>query len=117
MKAASYRRVPAGTQPNYLYPPYISPCKRPPQQPLILLPHTLSELTGPAFGHSDIGENDNDLTRQHGGEAIGERIIVSGRVLDEEGRGIPGALVEVWQANAAGGYSHRVGQHGELGDT
>ena len=112
MKAASYRRLPAGTQPNYLYPPYISTCKRSPKLPLILLPHTLSELTGPVFGHSDIGENDDDLTRQHSGEPIGERIIVSGRVLDEDGRAIPGALVEVWQTNAAGRYRHRVDQHG-----
>jgi len=111
MKAASYQRAPAGTQPNYFYPPYVSTCKRYPKQPLILLPHTLSELTGPVFGNSDIGENDNDLTRQHSGEALGERIIVSGRVLDEEGRAIPGALVEVWQTNAAGRYRHRVDQH------
>ncbi len=112
MKAASYRRLPAGTQPNYLYPPYISTCKRSPKLPLILLPHTLSELTGPVFGHSDIGKNDDDLTRQHSGEPIGERIIVSGRVLDEDGRAIPEALVEVWQTNAAGRYRHRVDQHG-----
>jgi protocatechuate 3,4-dioxygenase beta subunit len=112
MKAASYRRAPAGTQPNYFYPPYISTCKRSPKHPLILLPHTSSELTGPVFGHSEIGENDNDLTRQHIGEPIGERIIVSGRVLDEDGRAIAGALVEVWQTNSAGRYLHRVDQHG-----
>src|SRR3984957_16945630 len=111
MKAASYHRAAAGTQPDYFYPPYVSTSKRHPKQPLILLPHTLSELTGPVFGHSDIGENDNDLTRQHSGEAVGERIIVSGRVLDEEGRAIPGALVEVWQPNAAGPYRHRVDHH------
>jgi len=108
---ASYRRPLLGTQPNYLYPPYISTCKRAPKQPLILLPQTLSELTGPIFGHSDIGENDNDLTRQHGGEPLGERIIVSGRVLDEDGRPVRGALLEVWQTNAAGRYRHRIDQH------
>src|SRR5437899_12179044 len=112
MKAASYGRAPAGTQPSYSYPQYVSTCRRSPKQPPILLPHTLSELTGPVFGHGDIGENDNDLTHQHGGEALGERIIVSGRVLDEEGHAIPGALVEVWQTNAAGRYRHRVDQHG-----
>jgi protocatechuate 3,4-dioxygenase, beta subunit len=100
-----------GTQPSYLYPPYASTCKRAPKQPLILTPYTQSELTGPVFGHSDIGENDNDLTRQHGGEPLGERIIVSGRVVDEDGRPVPGALVEVWQTNAAGRYRHRVDQH------
>ena len=112
MKAASYVRAPAETQPPYDYPSYVSTCKRHPKQPLILLPHTLSELTGPVFGHSDIGEDDNDLTRQHSGEPQGERIIVSGRVLDEEGSAIPGALVEIWQTNAAGCYRHRVDQHG-----
>jgi protocatechuate 3,4-dioxygenase beta subunit len=110
-RIASYRRPLLGTQPSYLYPPYISTCKRAPKQPLILLPQTLSELTGPVFGHSDIGENDNDLTRQHGGEALGERIIVSGRLVDEDGRPVRGALVEVWQTNAAGRYRHRVDQH------
>ena len=110
--ALSYRRAPAGTQPDYLYPPYASTVRRSPTQPLILLPQSLSELMGPVFGHGDIGENDNDLTHQHSGEALGERIIVGGRVLDEEGRGIPGALVEIWQTNAAGRYRHRVDQHG-----
>src|SRR5260370_6610028 len=107
-KVLSYRHTPAGTQPNYHYPPYVFTCKRYPKQPLILLPHTLSELTGPVFRHSDIGPDDNDLTHQHSGEAQGERIIVSGRVLDEDGRAIPGALVVIWQTNAAGGYPHRV---------
>lgn len=111
-KVLSYRRAPAGTQPDYLYPPYVSTCKRSPKQPLVLLPHTLSELTGPVFGHSDIGPDDSDLTHQNGDEAQGERIIVSGRVLDEDGRAIPGALVEIWQTNAAGRYRHRVDQHG-----
>jgi protocatechuate 3,4-dioxygenase beta subunit len=110
-RIVSYRRPLLGTQPNYLYPPYASTCKRAPKQPLILTPYTQSELTGPVFGHSDIGENDNDLTRQHGGEPLGERIIVSGRVVDEDGRPIRGALVEVWQTNAAGRYRHRVDQH------
>jgi protocatechuate 3,4-dioxygenase, beta subunit len=109
---AGYRRTFIGTQPNSLYPPYASTVKRSPSRPLILLPNTLSEVTGPLFGHSDIGENDSDLTRQHSGEALGERIIVSGRVLDENSRPVPNALVEVWQANAAGRYHHKVDRHG-----
>ena len=59
-KVLSYRRTPAGTQPDYFYPAYVSTCKRCPKQPLVLLPHTLSELTGPVFGHSDIGPDDSD---------------------------------------------------------
>jgi protocatechuate 3,4-dioxygenase beta subunit len=71
----------------------------------------LSEITGPVFGRDDIQAGDHDLTRQHGGEPIGERIIVSGRVLDDGGRPIPHTLVEIWQANAAGRYRHVVDQH------
>ena len=74
--------------------------------------HTLSELTGPVYGHETVRENDHDLTTQHTGEPLGERIIVQGRVLDEDGRGrCPNALVEIWQANAAGRYIHVVDQH------
>lgn len=106
-----YRRPKTGTQPDYLFPRYVATQKRSPKQPLVWLPHTLSEITGPVFGHQDIGENDNDLTAQHSGEPIGERIIVSGRVLDENGKAVPHTLVEIWQANAAGRYPHRVDQH------
>ena len=63
------------------------------------------------FGHGLIRETDNDLTRQHEGEALGERIFVHGRVLDENGRPVRGALIEVWQANAAGRYKHKVDGH------
>jgi protocatechuate 3,4-dioxygenase beta subunit len=110
-KLPRYRRFHPGTQPEYDYPPYRSTAKRHPTQPLVIVPQTLSELTGPAFGHDDIKPTDNDLTRQHRGEPIGERIIVSGRVLDEDGRPVPGTLVEVWQANAAGRYPHKADQH------
>ena len=106
-----YRRAFIGEQPSYLYPAYVSTRKRAPQRPLIWLPHTLSEVTGPVFGHSDIGENENDMTGHHPGEPLGERIIVTGRVLDENRRAVPGALLEVWQANAAGRYRHRSDQH------
>lgn len=90
---------------------YKSTLKRAPSQPLILLPQTLSETTGPVFGHSSVAEADADLTRQHAGEPLGERIIVSGRVLDEDGRPVPHTLLEIWQANAAGRYIHVRDQH------
>ena len=106
-----YRRPLAGTQPNYLYPPYRWSISRAPTRPLILLPHTLSEVTGPVFGQDTIGPSDNDLTRQHDGEPLGERIFVSGRVLDENSRPVRRALIEIWQANAAGRYRHKSDTH------
>src|SRR2546426_1750427 len=72
-----YRSFHPGTQPEYSYPPYASTQKRCPTQPLVVAPQTLSELTGPVFGYGDIKPTDNDLTRQHRGEPIGERIVVS----------------------------------------
>jgi protocatechuate 3,4-dioxygenase beta subunit len=90
---------------------YRSTAKRAPTKPLIIMPHTLSELTGPVYGHEAVQEGDNDLTRQHAGEPIGERIIVHGKVLGEDGRPVPNALVEIWQANACGRYVHVVDQH------
>ncbi|KPF70701.1 protocatechuate 3,4-dioxygenase [Bosea sp. AAP35] len=92
-------------------PAYGSTQKRAPLKPLILLPHTLSETTGPVFGDVGVTAGDADLTRQHGGEPLGERIIVSGRVLDEDGRPVPHTLVEIWQANAGGRYVHVRDQH------
>ena len=74
-------------------------------------PQTLSEITGPVFGHGDVKPTDNDLTRQHKADPIGERIIVSGRVIDENGRAVPNTLVEVWQANSSGRYPHPTDQH------
>jgi protocatechuate 3,4-dioxygenase, beta subunit len=106
-----YTRPPTDSQPPSLYEPYRATTTRAPLKPLIVLPHTLSEITGPVFGHEKVGENDNDLTSQHAGEPIGERIIVSGRVLDSNGRPIPSALIEIWQANAAGRYRHINDQH------
>ena len=108
---AGYRRPPRGTQPEYLHPPYASTRKRAPTQPLVLLPHTLSEVTGPLFGDDHVRVEDGDLTRQHGGEPLGERIIVGGQVLDENGRPVPQTLVEIWQCNAAGRYRHKNDAH------
>ncbi|MGH9511881.1 MAG: protocatechuate 3,4-dioxygenase subunit beta [Terriglobales bacterium] len=106
-----YRRYEKGSQPDSLYSPYRSSVRRAPAKPLILLPNTLSEVTGPIFGHEEIGETDHDLTAQHSGEPLGERIIVTGRVLDSNGRPIPQTLVEIWQANSAGRYAHAKDQH------
>jgi protocatechuate 3,4-dioxygenase beta subunit len=106
-----YRRHEPDSQPPSLYEPYRSTIRRAPAKPLIVLPHTLSEVTGPVYGHGDIAETDNDLTRQHADEPRGERIIVTGRVLDSNGRPVPGALVEIWQANSAGRYVHAKDQH------
>jgi len=108
---AGYRRPEPGTQPNHLHPPYVSSIKRAPSQPLVYLPHTLSEITGPSIPAPRVDAKAFDLTRQHLREPLGERIIVSGRVLDEDARPVPHTLVEVWQANAAGRYLHRVDQH------
>ena len=91
-------------------PGYKTSVTRSPNLPLLSLPSTITEETGPVFGHNQLGPLDNDLIRNFtGGKelAIGERIIVHGRVLDENGRGVPGALVEFWQANAGGRYRHK----------
>ncbi len=100
-----------GRQPPYLYPPYKSTRLRAPKRPLVTLPRTLSETTGPVFGRERIGELDHDLTRQHEREPLGERIIVKGRVLDGSGKPVRNSLVEVWQANAAGRYTHHGDRH------
>ncbi len=106
-----YRRHEPGSQPKALYEPYRATIRRAPSKPLILLPHTLSEITGPVYGHDGISETDNDLTRQNAGEPLGERIIVTGRVLDDSGRPASHALIEIWQANAAGRYFHAKDDH------
>jgi protocatechuate 3,4-dioxygenase, beta subunit len=107
----TFRRPPSGTHPPNDSPGYRSTALRHPKEPLIVIPHTLSEITGPVYPYGRIQATDNDLTIQHAGEPLGERIIVEGRVLDEDGRPIPNTLVEVWQANAAGRYAHRVDDH------
>lgn len=95
--------------PPYLYEAYQSTLRRAPGLPLVEAPLTLSELTGPGPAISAITPEDADLTRNAGtgGEAIGQRIVVTGRVLDRHGGPIPRTLIEIWQANAAGRYIHR----------
>jgi protocatechuate 3,4-dioxygenase beta subunit len=111
VEIAGYRRDDAQVDPPYLHPDYVATRTRSPKRPLILLPHTLSEVTGPVYGEDRIGELDSDLTRQHDGEPLGERIILHGRVLDGDGRPVRNSLVEIWQANAAGRYKHVVDGH------
>jgi protocatechuate 3,4-dioxygenase beta subunit len=101
------------SQPPYLHPDYKSTVLRAPKRPLLPLVATLAELAQPVYGHEDLGPLDHDLTRNAAvnGEPLGERIVVTGRVLDERGRPVRGTLVELWQCNAAGRYVHRVDQH------
>ena len=99
--------------PPYLHADYKSTVPRSPSKPLVPLAQTLSELTGPVYGQDALGPLDDDLTKNGAvdGEPQGERIIVTGRVMDEDGRPVPNTLVEVWQTNAAGRYIHKVDQH------
>jgi len=106
-----YRKALPGTQPEYLHPPYRSSARRAPTQPPISLPDTLSEITGPIFPKDIVGAKACDLTRQGRTEPLGERIIVTGKVMDEDGRPVRESLVEIWQANAAGRYLHKWDQH------
>ncbi len=97
--------------PPYLHLEYRSTRLRSPDRPLILLPEELHDPTGPVYGDGPLAESDADLTRQHDGEPLGERIIVSGTVRDRDGRPVPGSLIEIWQANAAGRYVHERDRH------
>ena len=106
-----YRRDNAEVDPPYLHVDYVGTRLRAPKRPLVPLRHTLSEITGPVYGHEEVGELDHDLTRQHAGEPLGERIILHGRVLDGDGRPVRNTLIEIWQANSAGRYLHEVDQH------
>jgi protocatechuate 3,4-dioxygenase, beta subunit len=100
-----------GVHPPLDSPEYRSSRLRSPLQPPVPLPQGLTEVTGPLLGPERVTAQDADLTAGHQGEPLGERIIVSGRVLDSDGRGVPDALIEVWQANAAGRYAHAVDDH------
>ena len=101
------------SHPPLLWSDYKSTALRAPQQPLVNIEHSLSELTGPAYAGPKLTELDRDLTRngRRNGEPLGQRILVTGRVLDEAGRPVPDALIEIWQANAAGRYVHLIDQH------
>lgn len=113
MNDAPYRPRDWESHPPYIFPGYRSTTYRGPTKPLIPIKQSLSEMTGPVFGHDSVGPLDNDLTKNaaKNGEPLGERIIVTGRVLDEDDRPVRNTLVEIWQANAAGRYIHKVDQH------
>jgi protocatechuate 3,4-dioxygenase beta subunit len=110
---ATYMRRDWDSQPPLVFPAYRSTIRRGPTRPLVPIAHSLSELTGPVYGHGSVGELDHDLTRNaaRNGEPLGERILVTGRVLGEDGRPVPDTLIEIWQANAAGRYVHEADQH------
>ena len=102
-----YNREDERVQPPSLFPAYTSTIKRAPSQPLIRIPQTITETTGPGdCWESLMGGAMADMTKQHKGEPLGQRIIVTGRVLDENQRPVPNAVIEIWQANAAGRYIH-----------
>ncbi|MBY8915831.1 protocatechuate 3,4-dioxygenase subunit beta [Nitratireductor sp. L1-7-SE] len=108
--AGGYFQRDRSWHPPALTPLYKTSVARSPQRAPVSFPHTLSEVTGPVFGHSILGALDNDLTVNFaapGKSAIGPRIIVYGRVLDENARPVPDVLVEFWQANAGGRYRHK----------
>ncbi|MCS5600913.1 MAG: protocatechuate 3,4-dioxygenase subunit beta [Paracoccus sp.] len=109
MKPAEYHQRDRSLHPPTLTPNYKTSVARSPRWPMISLENTISEITGPRFGHADIDPIDNDLIRNYAktGDPVGERIIVHGRVLDENARPVPNTLVEIWQANAGGRYRHK----------
>jgi protocatechuate 3,4-dioxygenase, beta subunit len=109
-RTGEYRERDRGIHPPAYAPAYKTTVLRSPRLPLWSLQQSLSEVTGPVFGHGMLGPHDNDLllNARVDRDPIGERIIVHGRVIDEDERPVPGALVEVWQANAGGRYRHTV---------
>jgi protocatechuate 3,4-dioxygenase beta subunit len=108
---AQLRVTPPGTHPPLLYPDYRSTQERAPSRPLIRLQQGKEELTVAEFARSILKPNDADLTRRSTGEPLGQRIVVSGRVIDEDGKPVRNSLIEVWQCNAAGRYFHAKDQH------
>ena len=103
----SYVREGADAHPPLDFEGYKSTALRHPREPLVYLPQTITEVTGPALGSERVRGGDDDLTTQHEGEPLGERIVVAGHVYDTEGKPLRNTLVEVWQANAAGRYLHK----------
>lgn len=110
---ARFQPADLSIQPSYESELYLSTLYRAPQQPMIPIAQTLSEVTGPVYGHSLACPSDADLTSNAGTGtvALGERIVVTGRVLEEDGRPVANTLVEVWQCNSAGRYAHAKDQH------
>jgi protocatechuate 3,4-dioxygenase, beta subunit len=106
-----YASAPQGGQPPYLHAEYGSTVKRAPARKPIRLEHTLSEVTGPSFADFWAGPNAADLTRQHKGAPLGERMILAGAVRDGDGRPVADTLIELWQCNSAGRYVHASDQH------
>ncbi len=106
-----YRTFRLDTQPPYAVDAYTSTRLRAPSQPLVEVQQTLSEVTGPRFGRDALKPGDEDMTQYAGGAAVGERIIVSGRIVDEDGAPVRDSLIEIWQANAAGRYLHESDVH------
>jgi protocatechuate 3,4-dioxygenase, beta subunit len=100
-----------GVHPPLDNPTYRSSVARAPHQPPVRLPQGLTEITGPLLGAGRVMPGDDDLTQGFAGEPLGERIIVTGRVLDSDGRPVPDTLIEIWQANASGRYAHHVDDH------
>jgi protocatechuate 3,4-dioxygenase, beta subunit len=105
-----YQR-PRGVHPPADFPPYRSSALRAPHRPPVLLPHRLTEITGPLLGEDRVRPADANLTTQHPGAPLGERIIVTGRLLDSDGHPVSRSLVEIWQTNAGGRYRHQVDNH------
>ena len=101
------------TQPPLIHPEYRSSVLRGPTQPMVKIAPPLTEHTGPIHGPASVDTLDYDLTRngRRNGEPLGERIIVTGRVLGDDGRPVPNTVLELWQANAAGCYIHATDQH------
>ncbi|WDS35301.1 protocatechuate 3,4-dioxygenase subunit beta [Pseudoxanthomonas sp.] len=106
-----YRKPYPGSQPPFIHPSYASTVLRGVGSEPIAIPVTLSEVTGPTLDRLTLGEHGADLTAGFPGQPLGERIIVSGRVLDENGKPVRNTVVEVWQCNAAGRYLHKGDQH------
>lgn len=112
MQIPQYKPLDRKSHPPYVFAAYGSSVKRGPLKRLVPIKQTLSEVTGPLFADVKLEAGENDLSRNDSGkEALGERIIIVGRVIDEDERPVPNSVIEIWQANAAGRYRHPVDQH------